>query len=156
MVHHPTSRSSRRYLWKNGVSQHTSWFPKQWLKAICLLFIMLTVAWLSRTWGTMQTSEMQLLSEEIQHFTEASHWFQKALLETVSSKPISLRGACAICKNQMQTLRKILGNQKCFFPLQHPTKQQHGLRQGQTDRQWLDPVLTEANNKYSQFSGSRT
>lgn len=156
MVHHPTSRSSGRYSWKNGVSQHTSWFPKQWLKAICLLFIMLTVAWLSRTWGTRQTSEKQLLSEEIQHFTEASHWFQKALLETVSSEPISLWGACAISKDQIQTLTKILGNEKWFCPLQYPTKQQHRLRQGQTDRQWLDPVLTEGNNKYSKFSSSRT
>lgn len=143
MVHHPPSRSSGRYLWKNGVSQHTSSFPKHWPKAICLLFIMLTVAWLSRTWSTMQTSEKQLLSEEIQHFTEVSHWFQKALLAAVSSKPISLRGTCAICKDQMQTLRKILGNQKCFCPLQYPTKQQHGLRQGWTNTQWLDPALTE-------------
>lgn len=156
MVHHRTSRSSWRYLWKNGVSQHTSWFPKQWPKAICLLFIMLTVAWLSRTWSTMQTSEKQLLSEEIQHFTEASHWLQKALLETVSSTPISPRGACAICKHQIQTIRKILGNQKWFCLFQYLTKQQHGLKQGQTHRQWLDPVLTEANNKHSEFNGSRT
>lgn len=156
MVHHRTSRSSGRYLRKNGVSQHTSWFPKQWPKAICLLFIMLTVAWLSRTWNTMQTSEKQLLSEEIQHFTEASHWFQRSLLEAVRFKPISLRGACAICKDDIQTLRKILGNQKLFCPLQYPTKQQHGLRQGWTHTQWLNPVLTEVNNKYSKFSGCRT
>lgn len=34
-------------------------------------------------------------------------------------------------------------------PLKYLNKQQHLLRQGNTHRQWLDPVLTEASNKYS-------
>lgn len=44
-------------------------------------------------------------------------------------------------------LRKILGNQLHCSPLKYLKK--HRLRRGGTHRQWLDAVLTEANNKYS-------
>lgn len=64
----------------------------------------------------MQTSEKQVLSEEIQYFTEASHWLQKALLETLSSEPISPTGAVLYAGIRYKCSERFWETKRIFAP----------------------------------------
>lgn len=64
----------------------------------------------------MQTSEKQVLSEEIQYFTEASHWLQKALLETLSSELFHPQGLCYM-QGLDTNAQKDSGKQNASLPL---------------------------------------